>query len=90
VFLLLIVPAILASAFVLFAFGTLGFCVATACLGSGSTGIETKLIGAAVGLAALLPLTASLTVLIAHLRKKPLGSVARRSCLGSGRNWMAA
>lgn len=49
----------------------------TACLGSGGPGIEAKLIGAAVTLAASLPLLASLAMLIAQLRKKHLGSVAR-------------
>ena len=77
VFFLLIVPTILVSAFVLFAYGILGFCIMTACVGSGGAGIEAKLIGAAVALAAALPLIASLTVLIANLRKSHLGSVAR-------------
>lgn len=75
-FFLLIVPTILISAFVFFAFGILGFCIFTACVGSASPGIEAKLFGAAVALAAALPLIASLAVLIARIRKKRLGSSA--------------
>lgn len=68
---------ILISAFVFLVFGFLGLCSMSACLGSGSASIEYKLFGAAVALAASLPLAASVTLLIAHLRKKRLSSTAR-------------
>ncbi len=76
-FFLLIVPTVLISAFVFLVFGFLGLCGMSGCLGSGSPSIAYKLMGAAVALAASLPLIASSAVLIAHLRKRRLGSIAR-------------
>lgn len=68
---------ILISAFVFLVFGFLGLCGMSACLGSGSPSIEDELFGAAVAMAASVPLIASLAILIAHCREKRLGSVAK-------------
>ncbi|MFM7446715.1 MAG: hypothetical protein ACKO2N_22960 [Tabrizicola sp.] len=77
---LLIIPTVLLSAFIFLAFGFLGLCTMSSCLSqstSTSTSIEYKLIGAAVAVAASLPLIAALTVLFAQIRKKQLSALSR-------------
>ena len=76
-FYLLIFPAIVIAAFVLVVFGSLGVCGMTACLGSGNPTLGHKLVGALFVAAASFPFAASMTLLVARVRKVPLGSVIR-------------
>lgn len=73
-FYLVIVPTLLVSAYVFFALGFLGLCIMSSCLNSADAGITAKLLGATFVVAAASPLVAASTILIAHLRKKRLGT----------------
>jgi hypothetical protein len=72
----LIVATIVVSALIFIVFGFLGFCTMTRFLGQSGQSMDAGLLGAAFVIAGSMPLISSLTILIAYLRKKRLGSIA--------------
>jgi hypothetical protein len=72
----LIIPTILASVYLFVVFAFLGVCSINQCLGSGNATFGTTALGILFLLAGSLPLISSSAVLLARLRKKPLGSLA--------------
>ena len=70
---LFIIPAFLASIFLFLAFGWLGLCRMSDCLGSGRGSLTDVLLGASVIALAFLPLTITSSILYQKFRRKPLG-----------------
>ena len=72
-FFLIMIPALLSSAFLFQVFGWLGYCGATDCLGTGNASASNRVLGVAVVAASSVPLLSVLFLLLQTYRKKALG-----------------